>query len=312
MTWTVLTRHALTLLLDRDLSDPQRSAEVARAAGLDAAGNQGVETSFARLSRLVLAASRAGKLDALVEAAGPVVTEATRVELSGLTVDSGAETEWSEADQPTMREEAETILEPTPPVADATADETEHAEDGGEDADEDPEPATASEPEGSAPRPPGTPAQAPPTDGATSWLIRRAHVSAPTTTAAGEELRLTVTLKIADGGTVATAPAEAVAYAGEAVAVEVELWLEEGYPADGQDLHRVVSVSPAVDDVEVEFTVQVPSPLADGVDATVRFFVHGFEVGRARAFVPNRERDDVEPRPATPGAVVVPDTILGG
>ncbi|MCP4870790.1 MAG: hypothetical protein GY898_18970 [Proteobacteria bacterium] len=306
MTWTVLTRHELTLLLDRDLSDPRRSAAVARAAGVDASPPQGVESSFAHLSRLVLTAERAGKLDALVEAATTAVTEATRVELAGLHVDAGAETERSEADVPTVREEVETIIEPTTPIADETADETEFADED----DEEPEPA-GMEPEGAAPRPPGTPAQAPPTGGATSWLIRRAHVSAPTTTEAGAQLRLTVTLKAAEPGTVATAPADATLYAGGPVPLEVELWLEEGYPADGQDLHRTVPLGAEGEDLEVEFSVAVPSPLAEGVDATIRFFVHGYEVGRAKAFVPNRERDDVEPRPSTPGAVVVPDTILG-
>jgi len=301
MTWTVLKRHELTVLLERELSNPSRGAAVARAAGLEPPALRGVEPSFQRLSRLVLAASAAGKLDALVEAASPVVSEATRVALAGLTVDAGADTEYAEEDQPTMREEADTILAAVQPVEEP-APEASVAEVA-------PEP-MAVEPDGAAPRPPGTPAQAPPTDGAESWLIRRVHISTPTTTSAGAELRFTVTLKSAEPGTVATAPADATPYEGEPVPVEVELWLEEGFPADGQDLHRVVPVSPFVDVVEVEFVVMAPAPLAEGVDATVRFFVHGFEVGRARAFVPNRDREDVEPRPATPGAVVVPNTIL--
>jgi hypothetical protein len=307
MTWTVEIRHKLTLLLNEELSNPRRGAAVARAAGLAWIGEQGSETSFQRLSRLVLAASVAGKLDALVDAAKPAVSEATRVALQGLLVDPSADTLRSEADAPTMREEDDTIQAPAVPAAeeDRTTDET----DVGDDDEEDP-PLAAVEHEGAAPRPPGTPAQAPPTEGATSWFVRRVHVGAPTTTSPGAELRFTVTLTTADPASVATAPADATPYAGGPVPLEVELWLEEGWPADGQDLHRVISVGAADAETRVDFAVVAPRPLADGVDATVRFFVRGYEVGRARAFVINREAEDVQPRPSTPGAVVVPDTIL--
>ncbi len=281
MSWTVDRRHELISLLEDDLADPLRSAAVARSAGLEPVAPQGAETAFEQLSRLVLSAQRAGKLDALVAAAEPAVTEATRVALQGLDVDPGAETDVSEADAPTQRDEADTIIAPY------------------------------TEPEGAAPRPPGTPTAMAPSDGASSWLVRRVHVGGPTTVAAGGALELTVTLSAADAATVANAPDDATPYAGGAVPVEVELWLEEAFPADGVELHQTLSVDPASESAEIAFAAVAADPLSDGVDVTVRFFVRGHEVGRARAFVPNRDRDDVEPRASAPGAVVVPDTILG-
>jgi len=119
-----------------------------------------------------------------------------------------------------------------------------------------------------------------------------------------------VTLSAAEPGSVATAPADAAPWSGAAVPMEVELWLEEAFAAEGTQLHSTLAVSPDEAKTEAQFELVAADPLADGVDVTVRFFVSGYEVGRARTFIQNRDLEAVEPRAGAPGAVVVPDTIL--
>ncbi len=161
------------------------------------------------------------------------------------------------------------------------------------------------------PRPPGTPAEAPPREGAKAWLRRRAHLSVPTSVAPGGEFDVQLTLAKPGGGAVPGVPEGAPVYEGAAVAVAYEFWLEEAFPADEAALAGTVSVDPAEERAEAGLSVRAAEPLGEGVDVLVRFFVGGYEVGRARAFVPNGSRDDVEPRPAAPGALAVPDSIVG-
>lgn len=296
MEWTVAQRHELALLLDAELSNPARAGAVAVSAGLKPPQPMGVEPSFCWLSRLVGAAVRDGKVDALIEAAAGAVSETTAVGLRGVHVDPEAETEYSEADAETLREEDETqkIDLPSPAILAPAAE---------------PEAAPAAEPEAAAPRPMGTPAQAPPVDGAKSWFVRRVHVGAPLEVAAGDVFDVAVTLAIAAPGTIPTAPADAEPWAGAPVPLEVELWLEEGFAMAEGDLHRELSVPADETKTEMSWRVEAAGPLADGVDMTVRFFCAGYEVGRAKCFV-QRKDADVEPRPGAPGALVVPDTIL--
>ena len=289
MEWTVAQRHELALLLDRELSDAARAGAVARAAGLSAPTPMGVEPSFCWLSRLVREAAGAGKVESLIEAAEAAVSEAVAVDLRGLGVDPTADTGYSEADAETVREEDETQKMDLPKVAALAAE---------------PEPGAA------APRPVGRPAEAPPIEGATAFFTRRVHISAPTDVAAGDVFDVSVTLAEAEAGTLATAPADAPAWAGAPLDLEVELWLEEGFSvADPGDLHRQISVAADEAKTELAWRLQAAGPLAGGVDVTVRFFCSGYEVGRAKAFVPERGAE-TEPRAGTPGAVVVPDTIL--
>ena len=66
LTWQ--DRHALTKLLTGALQDGRRAAVLATSVGVDLPPQRGFEPLFARVSGLVLAAGRADKIGALVEA----------------------------------------------------------------------------------------------------------------------------------------------------------------------------------------------------------------------------------------------------
>jgi hypothetical protein len=308
MDWTVERRHELILVLERELVGAARMGALCRRAAIDGGPAQGAEGGFAFLSRVVIAAGREGRMDELVEAARGMVSEEAGASLDELMVDPAAETVWSEPE--TVRAEPsafafdtratdETILDDDPAgvsASDATVQDDE-------------EPRVA--PTEGLPRPAGTPAQAPPLDGASSYLVRRVHLGVPSQVAAGEAFDLQVTLAEAAPGSVPAAPAEAPPWTGDPVTVELELWLEEGYPADGAALQATLQVGAADPKTESIHRIVAAEPLSDGVDITVRFFVAGYEVGRGRTFVVNRDSSDAEPRPGAPGGLVIPDTILG-
>jgi len=61
-------RHALTQVLADALGDPRRAAALASTVGLALPPQRGFEPAFARLSGLVLAADRGGKVEELLDA----------------------------------------------------------------------------------------------------------------------------------------------------------------------------------------------------------------------------------------------------
>lgn len=276
MSLDVHARHRLASLLDRALSTPQRFGAACAGAGLKAPAPRGVEPGFSRVSAVLLASPSDDALAALVAAAAvsaPELAEALRAELA-----------------PEPEPEPEPEPDPDELATVRVLGKRHEAED-------------------APPRPAGTPAQAPSPEGATSWLVRRAHLSVPTTVRPGEVFDVGLTLVEPGAGAVPGAPADATPWEGEA-SVDWEMWLEEAFPAaEGATLSGAMTVG-ADARPEVTARIRAADPLADGVDVMVRFFLAGYEVGRARAFVPNGARDDVEPRPAAPGALAVPDTIL--
>ncbi len=155
------------------------------------------------------------------------------------------------------------------------------------------------------PRPVGTPATAPPADGARTWLVRGVELVAPPSVAAGAEFNLAV--RLGDAPASSPAPKGHAPYDGLAVDVELEAWLEEAYPARGSDLHRSIRVDPARP-TECGFDLLAADPLPEGVVVAVRFFLKGYEVGRARCRVPAGDGAGEPQREA--GVVAIPDTIL--
>jgi hypothetical protein len=318
MHWSVARRHELISLLERELASPPRFEALSLAAGLPAPPARGVEPPSCRLSRLVRIAEAAGRIDELAEAAQGMVSDPTADLIGELLVDPVAETIWSEPE--TVR------AEPPPPVAEEPAETDETIITGeeietivdGMSAPPPPRPAGPDQlpapdpPRWAVPRPPGTPAQAPPTEGARSWLIRRVNLGLPSQIGAGEAIELRLTLALAAPGTVPSAPSIAVPWAGPPVAVEAELWLQEAWPAEGTEPVTRIEVDPAAAKVETLFRLVAAEPLSEGVDVAVRFYLAGYEVGRGRAFVPNRERPEADQPAGAPGALVIPDTILPG
>lgn len=317
MDWSVARRHELICLLERELSAPPRFEVLVRSSGLRAPPAQGVEPPFCRLSRLVRLAADADRLDELTEAAKGLVSGPTAALLDELLVDPVAETIWSEpetvrAEPPSQapnesldsRELDETIV---------TGEEVETIVDGVAAAIVPPGPAILPAPDPPAwavPRPSGTPAQAPPIEGASSWLLRRVNLSLPAQVEPGQTITLRVAVSAAAPGSVAGAPTDAVPYSGPPAKVELELWLQEAWPAEGSETQRTILIDPSVPKVEETFDLVAADPLSEGVDVTARFFLAGFEVGRGRAFVPNRGRTGEEQPSGAPGAIAIPDTIL--
>ncbi len=309
MDWSVARRHELICLLETELGTPPRFEALARAAGLPSPPLQGVEPPFARLSRLVRAAADAERLDELAEAAKGLVSPPMVARFDELLVDPGAETMWSEPE--TVRAEPGDSAETDATIV--TGEEDETIVDGA------PAPTAAAgatslpapdPPRWAVPRPPGTPAQAAPTEGAESFLVRRVNLSLPAQVDPGQALSMRLVASAAAPGSVATAPADAVPFVGSPVKVEVELWLEDARPAEEAGDRAVLEVDPSAPKVETTFELVAADPLSEGVDVTARFFLAGYEVGRARAFVPNRGRTGEEQRSGAPGALVIPDTIL--
>lgn len=165
----------------------------------------------------------------------------------------------------------------------------------------DPDPVVSDEP----PRPIGTPATAPPAAGARTWLVRGVELSAPGSVAPGAAFAVAASL--GDPPAVSPAPKDHLPYDGLAVVVEIEAWLEEAFPAGGVDLHRSVRVDPSRP-TECGFELLAADPLPEGVAVAVRFFLGGYEVGRARCEVP---AGDGSGDPVVGlGVVAIPDTIL--
>ena len=319
MHWSAARRHELICLLERELASPPRLHALSLSAGLPTPPARGVETPFCRLSRLVRIAEAAGRLDELTEAAQAMVSEPSRLLLGELLVDPAAETIWSEPE--TVRAEPPPGAAQEPPESAeidetiVTGEEIETIVDGVAA----PQPAAPSgadrlpapdPPRWAVPRPPGTPAQAPPTEGASSWLVRRVNLGLPAQVGAGEPIELRLALVEAAPGSVATAPADAVAWSGPPISVEAELWLQEAWPAEGSESVFRIEVDPAAARVEAVVRLVAADPLSEGVDVAVRFYLAGYEVGRGRAFVPNRDRPEAEQLVGAPGAVVIPETIL--
>jgi hypothetical protein len=268
MSLDVHVRHRLASLLGRALGRADRFDAACRAASLTPPPARGSEPPLARVTALLLAGAGAEELAALVEAAA--ASEPSLADALRRCLGPPARDEDELA---TVR-----VLDERTAVRDAP------------------------------PRPAGTPAEAPPREGARAWLLRRVHLSVPTSVRGGEEFGVQLTLARPGGGSVPGAPEGAVPWGGAPVDVDYELWLEEAFPIDGHS--GTVRVDPATDRTEVRAVVKAALPLHDGVDIVARFFAGGYEVGRARAFVPDGARDDVEPRPASPGALAVPDTVI--
>ena len=161
------------------------------------------------------------------------------------------------------------------------------------------------------PRPPGTPAAAASREGAESYLVRQVHLGVPTEVSPGEKLEVEVSIVPAAPGTVPNSPEGAPEYVGDPVEVLIELVADGAVVPDARLSAIPVELSAEGERLTRVFTVAADAELGAGVDISVHFFVGGYEVGRARAFVVNREADEGEVRPGTPGSVVVPDTILG-
>ncbi len=251
------TRHRLIWILAASFGSPGRLALLASRAGLPVPPSMGVESTFARMSRLVLPA----EAEALAEVARDLGCEAAQACL------------------PPGEDELQTIklLKPQAAVQD--------------------------EP----PRPTGTPAEAPPREGAQAWLVRRVHLSVPTQVQPGQRFEVRLTASSASGP-VPGAPDEAPRFEG-AGEVQYEFWLEEAFPLEGAAQTGTLAIAADGERSELAFSAVATDPLSEGVDVLVRFFLGGYEVGRARAFLPNAAADS-EPRPAAPGAIAIPDTLL--
>jgi hypothetical protein len=305
-------RHALGHALHRHFAERARLDGLARALSLGPPPPLGVDGDFARATWLLRAVWSSGKLEALAEAAGrlggvkaaeeisaliprrpepraasaPVSADAGAVDAGGTAPEgadpAGVTLRWPAA-RPAYR------LVSKPPAADAVAEAQ----------------------EGAAPRPAGSPAAAPPRAGAESWLVRRVHIGTPSQVDPGAELRLNVAAVEAEAGTVAGAPPGARAYNGAPLRVDWELEAQGAATPDGAPARGTLLLDPADARCETAMILRVASDPGDGVDLALRFYAGGFEVGRARAFVPNRARPDAAARPGAPGALVVPDSVLG-
>lgn len=329
MTLDVHVRHRLAVLLSDALASPGRFEAACAAAGLSPPPVRGVDPPFARVASLLLGGVDEAGLSALIEAAAAAAPGlAGDLRAAGRPepepeAEPPSEPEPEPAAEPAVEPEPgpEPELEPAPPGEPAAGPES------GPAAEPTPDPAAAGERDeddlatvrvldsrqaviDAPPRPAGTPAEAPPREGASSWLLRRVHLSVPTSVRAGEEFGVQLTLARPGGGTVPGAPEDAVAYGGAAAAVDFEFWLEEALPLKEGDQAGQILLDPAEERAEVVVRLRASEPLNEGVDIVVRFFVGGYEVGRARAFVPDGDRDDVAPRPASPGALAVPDSVI--
>ena len=151
---------------------------------------------------------------------------------------------------------------------------------------------------------------APPRDGVNSWLIRRVHIGTPATVAPGSEVQVSVSLVEAHRGQVATAPPDPVPYMEKPVDIEWELRLEGASLAGEGSSHGQLRVNPKLASTRMSLGLVASQPLPEGVDVAVRFFLGPYEVGRARAFVPSSSGQPLQLRPGSPGALVVPDTLI--
>ncbi len=158
-----------------------------------------------------------------------------------------------------------------------------------------------------APRPVGTPATAPPAGGARTWLVKGVEVDAPAAVGPGDSFEATVRLVDPRPGMTTPAPPGHEPYDGLPFDVEIEAWLEEAFPSGDADLHRSVRVDPSRF-TECVFELLAADPLPEGVRLGVRFFLSGYEVGRATGRVAVGGGDE---RQIIPGVIAIPDSILG-
>jgi|GEM_PF-2071981 len=156
-------------------------------------------------------------------------------------------------------------------------------------------------PEGVAPRPAGTPAQAPPLDGVETWVARHIEWELPEALAPGESASVVIRFRAPDGGAVGGAPAGHTSYVGESFPVDVELTVQGGTP---EHLRQTMRCDPIENASSLTF-VLTPAADATELDAVLRCFSGGYEVGRGRltASLPSGER-------SSGGALAVPDSVL--
>jgi len=159
-----------------------------------------------------------------------------------------------------------------------------------------------------APRPPGTPSQAAPTEGATSWVIRRVTVAGPNEAYPGDNVHIALTLAVSDASEIDAVPDDATAWTGEPVQVEYEGNIDGAATALGTAVSGAFELA-GEGEVQIALPLMVACSLT-GVTVQIRCFTAGYEVGRVRVDVPGRGEEQDEGVALGGGVLAIPDTIL--
>jgi hypothetical protein len=123
----------------------------------------------------------------------------------------------------------------------------------------------------------------------------------------GDSVDVVLLLTSIDASDVDAVPGEAQPWTAGPVEVDYEVRIDGAASASGTEVSGRFSVD-AEGDVRVELPLMVAFSLS-GIELKVRFYAAGYEVGRARLFVPGRGNAGEGER-LSEGVLAIPDTIL--
>ncbi len=219
-----------------------------------------------------------------------------------------AESETETETEPEPEPEAETESESEPESETEPVDEDEAEVQSATDSDplpgtESPNPAELED----VPRPPGTPAQAAPVAGASAWLLRGVSAAHPEEASPGDSVDVALLLTSIDPSEVDVVPNDVQPWTAGPVEVDYEVHIDGAASASGVEIAGRFTVE-AQGDLRVDLPLMVAFSLS-GIELKVRFYAAGYEVGRARLFVPGRGQAG-EGDGLGEGVLAIPDTIL--